>query len=135
MYFVAKSDQKPNTKNERNNNDKNLKVFLFAMLVLKNQSIFHSTNQKVFAAICIDFLCTDTGKRWILNLALLYLLEKSWPMFSGRSVIFVILKFMFSKKATKFGKILTVNLTFCSFCQIDGEDFVNFCGLLGKYEL
>ena len=20
-------------------------------------------------------------------------------------------------------------------CQIDGEDFVNFCGLLGKYEL
>ena len=43
------------------------------------------------------------------------------------------LKFMFSKKATKFDKIFTVHLTLCSKCQIDGEDFVNFCGLLGKY--
>ena len=29
----------------------------------------------------------------------------------------------------------TINLTLCSKCQIDGEDFINFCGLLGKYEL
>ena len=43
---------------------------------------------------------------------------------------------MFSKKATKFNKIFTVDLTVCSKkCQMDGEDFVNFCGLLGKYEL
>ena len=42
---------------------------------------------------------------------------------------------MFSKKATKFDKIFTVDLTLCSKCQIDGEEFVNFCGLLGKYEL
>ena len=42
-------------------------------------------------------------------------------------------KFMFSKKATKFDKIFTVHLTLCSKCQINGEDFVNFCGLLGKY--
>ena len=42
---------------------------------------------------------------------------------------------MFSKKATKFEKIFTVDLTLCSKCQIEGEDFVNFCGLLGKYEL
>ena len=43
---------------------------------------------------------------------------------------------MFSKKATKFDKIFTVDLTVCSKkCQMDGEDFVNFCGLLGKYEL
>ena len=35
---------------------------------------------------------------------------------------------MFSKKATKFDKIFTTD-------QIDGEDFINFCGLLGKYEL
>ena len=33
---------------------------------------------------------------------------------------------MFSKKATKIDKIFTVNLTLCSKCQIDGEDFVNF---------
>ena len=43
------------------------------------------------------------------------------------------LKFMFSKKATKFDKIFTVHLTLCSKCQIVGD--VNFCGLLGKYEL
>ena len=42
---------------------------------------------------------------------------------------------MFSKKDTKFEKIFAVDLTLCSKCQIDGEDFVNFCGLLGKYEL
>ena len=44
-------------------------------------------------------------------------------------------KFMFSKKATKIDKIFTVNLTVCSDRQIDGEDFVNFCGLLRKHEL
>ena len=44
---------------------------------------------------------------------------------------------MFSKKATKIDQIFTGNLTFTYDvkCQIDGEDFVNFCGLLRKYEL
>ena len=42
---------------------------------------------------------------------------------------------MFSKKATKIEEIFTVDLTLCSKCQIDGEDFVNFCGLLRKHEL
>ena len=42
---------------------------------------------------------------------------------------------MFSKKATKIDKIFTVDLTLCSKCQIDGEDFVNFYGLLKKQEL
>ena len=45
------------------------------------------------------------------------------------------LKFMFSKKATKNDKIFTVDLTLCSKRQIDGEDFVNFRGLLRKCEL
>ena len=44
-------------------------------------------------------------------------------------------KFMFSEKATKIEEIFTVNLTLCSKCQIEGEDFVNFCGLLKKHEL
>ena len=44
-------------------------------------------------------------------------------------------KFMFSKKATKIDEIFTVDLTLCSKCQIDGEDFVDFCGLLRKHEL
>ena len=42
---------------------------------------------------------------------------------------------MFSKKATKIDEIFTVDLTLCSKCQIYGEDFVNFCGLLRKHEL
>ena len=45
------------------------------------------------------------------------------------------LKFMFSKKATKIDEIFIVDLTLCSKCQIDSENFVNFCGLLRKHEL
>ena len=45
------------------------------------------------------------------------------------------LKFMFSKKATKIDEIFTVDLTICSNCQIDGEDFVSFGSFLRKYEL
>ena len=46
-----------------------------------------------------------------------------------------LLKFIFSKKATKIDEIFTVDLTLCSKFQIDGEDFVNLCGLLRKHEL
>ena len=42
---------------------------------------------------------------------------------------------MFSKKARKIDKIFTVDLTSCSKCQIVGESFVNFFGLLRKHEL
>ena len=35
-------------------------------------------------------------------------------------------KFLFSKKATNIDEIFTVDLTLCSKCQIDGEDFVIF---------
>ena len=45
------------------------------------------------------------------------------------------LKFMVSRKTTKIDEIFTFDLTLCTKCQIDGEDFVNFCGLLRKYEL
>ena len=38
-------------------------------------------------------------------------------------------------KATKIDKIFNVNLTVCSKCQIDGDDFVKFCGLLRKHGL
>ena len=54
------------------------------------------------------------------------------PLFSANKIF---LKFMFSKKATKIDEIFTVYLTLCGKCQIDGEDFVNFCGLLRKREL
>ena len=44
------------------------------------------------------------------------------------------MKFMFSKRATKIDEIFTVDLTLCSKRQIDGEDFVNFRGLLREHE-
>ena len=44
-------------------------------------------------------------------------------------------KFMFSKKATKIDEIFNVDLTLCSKCKIDGEDFVNFGGLFRKHDL
>ena len=43
----------------------------------------------------------------------------SWYKVPKRSV-----KLMFSKKAT-IDKIFTINLTVTTYCQIDGEDFVN----------
>ena len=48
--------------------------------------------------------------------------------------IIVLVKFMFSEKAKKIDKIFTVHLT-VSNRQMDGEDLVNFCGLLIKREL
>ena len=45
----------------------------------------------------------------------------------------VIIKFMFSKKATKMDEIFTVDLTVTTYGQI--QDFFNFCGLLRKREL
>ena len=43
---------------------------------------------------------------------------------------------MFTKKATKNDEIFNNNLTVTTtYCQINGEDFVNFCGLLSKHEL
>ena len=53
---------------------------------------------------------------------------------NGGQQQYIWVKFMFSKKATKMDKIFTVDLTLCSKRQIDGEDFINFCGLLGKHE-
>ena len=62
------------------------------------------------------------------------LTKKNMKNFPG-SPGYVALKFMLSRKATKFDEIFTVNLTLCSKCQIDGKDFVNFCGLLRKHAL
>ena len=47
----------------------------------------------------------------------------------------IVVNFMIFKKATKNDEIFTVYLTLCSKCQIDGEEFVSFCGLLRKQEL
>ena len=42
------------------------------------------------------------------------------------SAVFGKLKFMLSKKVTKIEKIFVVDLTSCSKCQIEGEDFRQF---------
>ena len=42
---------------------------------------------------------------------------------------------MFYKKATKIDEIFTVDLTLGSKCQIDAEDFANFCGIPRKHKL
>ena len=44
------------------------------------------------------------------------------------------IKSIFSKKDTKIDKIFTVDLTFTTQRQIDGEDFIIFCSLLRKRE-
>ena len=44
------------------------------------------------------------------------------------------LKFIFSKKATKIDKIFTVDLMHTTYRQINGEDFINFCGLPREHE-
>ena len=44
-------------------------------------------------------------------------------------------KFMFVKKAPKIDEIFIVDLTATTYCQIDGEDFFNFFGLLRKLEV
>ena len=46
--------------------------------------------------------------------------------------VFLLFKFVFSKNATKIDEIFTSDLTLCSKCQIDSEDFINFCGLFLK---
>ena len=56
-------------------------------------------------------------------------------MMNFQQLVITYVKFMFSKKASKIDKIFTVDLTVCSKRQIDGDDFVNFRGLLRKYEL
>ena len=46
-----------------------------------------------------------------------------------------VLKFMFSKKATKIDEIFTVDLSLFNICQIGVENFVNFFGPHRKHEL
>ena len=45
------------------------------------------------------------------------------------------LKFKFSKKAKKIDNIITFDLILYIKCQINSEDFVNFCGLLRIHKL
>ena len=75
---------------------------------------------------------TPKSPKKILKTAL-HLLHSN--CFHEKMISHFYIKFRFSKKATKIDEIFIAGLTLCSKRQIDGEDFVNFCGLLRKYEL
>ena len=62
-------------------------------------------------------------------------MEVNFRKAKSDKIMTTVVKFLFSKKATKIDEIFTVDLILCSKCQIDGEDFVIFCGLLRKHEL
>ena len=47
----------------------------------------------------------------------------------------IVVKVYVSYEDHKIDEIFTIDLTFCSKFQIDDEEFVNFCGLLGKHKL
>ena len=59
------------------------------------------------------------------------------PLKKGENRMYVhcFVKVNVSKKAPQIDKIFTVYLTFTTWCQIIGEDFINLCGLLRKNEL
>ena len=71
-------------------------------------------------------------KGWITSEGIFILVPSSKKLESNHCPSSSNVKFMFSKKATKIDEIFTVDLTDTTYCQIDGEDFVNFCGLLRK---
>ena len=95
-----------------------------------------------YYTMCPNFSSSMWKKKWWQKL---WIVQKSflktfimviWVIkFPSEGYNCILLKFMFSKKATKIDKIFTVNLTGTSYYQIDGEDFVNFRGLLRKREL
>ena len=47
------------------------------------------------------------------------------PTSSNFRFYFMKMKFMFTKKAIKIDEIFIMDLTLCSKCQIEGEDFIN----------
>ena len=111
IYAPAKNINKK--KNRKKEKEKKCKIHIVFFFVNLMETCFEKHRYESFH---------KTTKKWYRNS-----LRKNIQM--------LYLKFMFYKKATKFDKIFTVALTFCSKCQIDGEDFIHFCGLLRKYEL
>ena len=101
---------------------------------------------KDFSSIC-SFQWSSCEKfNWIIYLGTRYVYTCTlfinthialYSMKSNRRCYFLhnLVKFMFSKKATKIDKIFPIDLTATTYCQIDDEDLFNFCGLLRKREL
>ena len=52
------------------------------------------------------------------------------PEINSQFRYMIFLKFVFSKKASKFNKIFTIDLTLTTYFQIDGEDFFSFVSFI-----
>ena len=70
---------------------------------------------------------------WVKNWSIKSQFDKNKGIYPWFKLDETCVKFMFSKKATKFDKIFIVDLTLCSKRQINGEDVISFCGLLRKH--
>ena len=62
-------------------------------------------------------------------------MEVNFRKAKSDKIMTTVVKFLFSKNATKIDEIFTVDLLLTTYCQIDGVDFVTFCGILRKQEL
>ena len=86
------------------------------------QSLVKNNNFFLFSC---PFFCRTVYKK-----AVSYYIRTTFSL----SFVFLFLKFIYSKKGQKNWQNLHY-LTLCSICQIDGENFINLCGLLRKHEL
>ena len=113
-----------------------LQILSFLENIVTYTTLLRPTNLDIFPSY-MGFSPTSMRKVLPTCPYVLLISEKKLPptRLNGSTRLIGRLKFIFSKKATKIEKIFTVFLTLCSKCQIDGEDFVNFCDLLRKHEL
>ena len=118
-------------------------VSLQRKLQLQKYKIFFHTKynhciwRTIYSPVLLPFLSTYlSSPKWACVLACSDRThEHQWSQYNKiEKTFWILVKFMFSKKATKIDKIFNVDLMLCSKRQIDGKDFVNFRGLLGKYE-
>ena len=93
--------------------------------------------QKVFFQLCKTIVRTlrPLSKYHELPFKSTLQISTSTSQSENRMYVHCFLKTHVSKKATQIDKIFIVYLTFTTWCQIIGEDFVNLCGLLRKNEL
>ena len=100
---------------------------------VQKTSYFSSKTWIMWVNQICNVICCNVLKLWVHYVMIPQ--WGSWPLWSWMHFLRTFLKFMFSKKATKIGKIFTIDLTVTTYCQIGVEDFANFCGLLRKHEL
>ena len=84
-----------------------------------SQATLKENSFRTDAYLFLKFGVRETHSRLTMESLKLWKKKETRYQFSS-------LKFVFSNKATKFDNIFTIDLTLCSKCQIDGEDFRQF---------